>query len=489
MDDLYRKRLGDSLLDAKTLYAALGGRAAVSFHFFGDGAAWATPEKTDAVWFRRDPARYDYLAAGRLLGLLIRSANGKRPMPKVAVLYLPGLDEATHRDGVARQVGYVREAVNAAIGALLDGPTGKGGGLREMAGGLAPFTFVLTADHGHSDVRAWIDRDEIEAVVDNALSALPEYTGMSRAARAETFFSAPDGGMMYVYLRFPGAPWTARMFDTERGREVVLHVARALRAAPLLQQRLDMVFADVAPDGALSGIPDRDGDAVPASVLIAARRAAHPRNTVRYFGAVEGLSELGATGGDIVITANADDGFAFCRADTGMGCAERAVHGNLFAEDMRVPLVMAGRGVAPGIVSMPCGNWNAARWVAKTVGVSLPGAPPPSPRRIAQAEPIWLSAPKRWAIRAEPYADRVSAVSSDGGPVQIRLVEAPRGMRVDGTTGLLSWLPDRAASRTAEVVLEAEDRAGRSSRLGFVITVFEVDEGMNKTARTAADGT
>jgi hypothetical protein len=470
--DVFRRGVADKRLRRPPLYTELSQKSLVSFHFFGKGADWVTPKRSDAVWYTKEPGRYDYFAAGRLLGRLRAIASRKESMPSLAVLYLPGLDGVSHHKGVSAQVAYVRKQLNATFRALLDGPVGAGGGLREMAGGLSNFTFVLTADHGFNDVRRWIASADVAAAIETGLAEAPEYRDLSPQQLAECYQLAANGGMMHVYLRYPGASWHQRLFQSDRGRQIVKGVALALRASADLDRQVDLVLAALTENGKLSGISSEDGEPTSVATLLKETTAAHPRSPLRYFGAEAAIEGLGSAGGDILLTAAADRGYGFLEQGYPASGVYRAIHGNLFTEEMRVPLVMAGRGIEKKTVRGVGPSMHAAPILAQLVGETIVGRPPPLLKTVKDASPLWLNAPRQWAEVNTLYAAQPTAFSPTHLPLTICLREGPEGMTFDSATGILKWWPKLSSPPVVEVVLEAIDTAGRATSLRFPCTVF-----------------
>jgi predicted AlkP superfamily pyrophosphatase or phosphodiesterase len=489
MSNIFRKELADKVIRRDPMYAEFSRPSLVSFHFFGKGALWVKPESIDAVLYSKNPGAYDYLATGRLLGRLhfieqMQSAGPRQnasprqnAVPRVITLYWPGLDELTHRAGVSTQVGYVQGTLNANFNALLNGLVGaNGGGLRDLGGGLGPYTFVLTADHGLSDARRRIISAEVSSVIEDALAALPEYRGLPPLQLSSTYYLAVNGAMMHIYLRMPNAPWSKRMSDNERGRQILETVGRALRDDPKLTDKLDLVFAALPNDEVASdywkciekgGLPNADPSAAFDEAALM-----HRENSFRYFGAKESLTGLGPEGGDIILTSNYDAGYGFINSDTPTDGEFAAIHGSLFAEDMRVPLVIAGNGVPPGVVSAKGGNINPARIAATLAGSPLKGRPAPVFTPIKTSSPMWLSAPKRWAEIGTPYTATLAAISAAGRNLSYKLRQGPKGMSYDSASGTLRWVPGNPAEPVSQVIVDAVDSAGHKAELTYAIKVF-----------------
>jgi hypothetical protein len=239
-----------------------------------------------------------------------------------------------------------------------------------------------------------------------------------------------------------------------------------------LDGQVDLIFAALTEDGRLSGISSEDGEPISMAMLLKKTTAAHSRSPLRYFGAEAAIEGLGSAGGDILLTAAADRGYGFLEQGYPANRVYRAIHGNLFTEEMRVPLIMAGRGIEKNTVSGVGASMHAVPILAQLVGETLVGRPPPLLKTVTDASPLWLNAPRQWAEVDTLYAARPAAFSPTHLPPTIRLIEGPEGMTFDSATGILKWRPDLSSPRVVEVILEASYTTGRSTSLRFPCTVF-----------------
>lgn len=72
-------------------------------------------------------------------------------------------------------------------------------------------------------------------------------------------------------------------------------------------------------------------------------------------------------------------------------------------------------------------------------------------------------------VTDEPYAYQATATDADGDTLSWSLANAPAGMTIDATTGLVSWLPDTAGSYSA--TLTVTDGHGGSASQTITITI------------------
>ena len=83
--------------------------------------------------------------------------------------------------------------------------------------------------------------------------------------------------------------------------------------------------------------------------------------------------------------------------------------------------------------------------------------------------PVITSAPVTVGTLLQPYAYPVAASDPDGDAVSYSLITAPLGMTIDGTTGVISWLPPGTGPQN--VTVRATDVKTAASTQSFVLAV------------------
>ncbi|MCC6508858.1 MAG: putative Ig domain-containing protein, partial [Pirellulaceae bacterium] len=86
--------------------------------------------------------------------------------------------------------------------------------------------------------------------------------------------------------------------------------------------------------------------------------------------------------------------------------------------------------------------------------------------------PVITSRPTGPALKNQLWSYAVTAVDPDGDPVTYRLGQAPAGMSIDRTTGLVNWTPGEVSSGVIVEVV-AEDARGAWSMQAFDLPVVE----------------
>ncbi len=83
--------------------------------------------------------------------------------------------------------------------------------------------------------------------------------------------------------------------------------------------------------------------------------------------------------------------------------------------------------------------------------------------------PAVTSVPDVEALAGRPYAYDVDASDPDGDTLRYRLVNAPAGMSIDASTGVIAWTPGAADLGSQAVTVRVEDGRGGSDAQSFTI--------------------
>ncbi len=175
--------LANRHLQAQTMYeaaAAAGLASLVVYNQYWKGSMRAaSPTSDEAGAFLKnnvlDYRVFDERMAARAILELQRGG-----LPSLLTLYFAGADGIAHKQGIASQPGYLSSVVDPLIGKILDVVEGVEPDWR------ASTMFILTADHGRTDVEP---HPEDTTLLADLAGALPD------GARV-----AANGGVAYVYL-------------------------------------------------------------------------------------------------------------------------------------------------------------------------------------------------------------------------------------------------------------------------------------------------
>src|SRR5262249_4558502 len=96
--------------------------------------------------------------------------------------------------------------------------------------------------------------------------------------------------------------------------------------------------------------------------------------------------------------------------------------------------------------------------------------------------PVITSFPAFAATVNQVYQYQVTAVDPDDDPLQFLLVDAPAGMSVDPTNGLVLLVPTPAQLRANQVAIRAVDPEGVGSLQTYTVTVFATNHTPNITS-------
>jgi len=90
---------------------------------------------------------------------------------------------------------------------------------------------------------------------------------------------------------------------------------------------------------------------------------------------------------------------------------------------------------------------------------------------VATAGPEFNFTPITTAREGVEYTCQVTTATAAGGAVAYTLTEAPTGMMIDASTGLITWTPAEGEEATVDVTVAATDAAGNSSSKSYTISV------------------
>ena len=332
-----RGGLANRDLLAPTIYQAAtqsGKTTAVVFSEYWAGASRPImPSLLEGLAFLRNNAfnfkAFDTRAMDRALAAMQTGS-----LPDLTTLYFAGPDGVAHESGTPAELAYLQNTTDPQIGRLLDRLEALDEDWR------ATTLFVITSDHGRTDVTPHPEDPQIEARISAALERIGYDPSRARLAN--------NDGMAHLYLRsrLGDAPWAAppRFEDTAAA-------ARALYSEPALHAVVESIF--VRRNGAYqtygeTGNGSPELSSVPDTALVQRLQSARS--------------------GDILILLKTGHYFH----NTGKG----SHHGSIHPLDLGVPLILAQGGIAPGWSLEPVSTVQVARTIADYLGIPMAGAAP-----------------------------------------------------------------------------------------------------------------
>ena len=329
---------------ARTLYEDIElrkTRSAVLYNPIGRGAHdWLRPARMDIAQFslcRKNRLEFSHFE-NTVVKHMVQYIDGHAHLPRLIHFFLPGLDGYTHLHGARSQSGYVRTVLDPLIGQLLEAVGRKRP--------LEQYTFLLTSDHGHADVRS----DRRHCVTNEDVAAVLREQG-----RRPFFFQSIEnlkhvdivllnqGGSMHIMVQNGE---TFRWYDPPRLREdnidlaVACHDASQKSLGPLAPDWLDIALIKDLERACYLVLRGRKLYEPDKYFAAPANRLRWPNAERRLLGA---FSQRSA---DIILLPNYDQGFYFS-ADQQPHSGQ---HGNLSHHDALVPLLLAGPRVNPGTI-------------------------------------------------------------------------------------------------------------------------------------------
>jgi hypothetical protein len=275
------------------------------------------------------------------------------------VVYFPGIDLYTHvaERALPEQLDYLTEVLDEAIGRVLDA--------YDRAGVLDDTWIVFVSDHGHTPVLP-DDRHALGTEGDDEPPALLERIGfrvrpfeleLDDAQQDYQAVFAYQGAIAYVYLadrqRCAEAGRVCDWLRPPRYEEDVLAVVRAFDAAnrrgevvPALQGTLDLIFAREPRPVGEDALPFQVWDGT-RLVTVAEYLARNLRpDLLDLESRLDALAAgpFGHRAGDVLLLARSgaerpiEDRYYF-------SSEYRSWHGSPTAQDSRVPLIVARRGM------------------------------------------------------------------------------------------------------------------------------------------------
>jgi hypothetical protein len=365
----YSEGLVGDAVQVPTLFERAGVRSHVSLaHVYRGADVFSSPEPgtvadllaelAQGVVNDEDYERETYSELDRESVEEVLEAFEKHGIPRLQVIYFPGVDLFTHmaRTPLEQERSYLREVTQPLVQRVLDAYL--------RAGALEDTYVLFVSDHGHTPVME-DDRHALSVDGDGEPTAVLAQQGFRvRPPRLELADGEQDfqavvayqGAFAYVYLADRSScERPGEACDWKRGprlEEEVLPAARAFFQAsatgagvPQLRDTLDLVFA--RPPRPV-GEPPEAFQVFDGSRLVPVREwlAAHPRPDLLRL--AERLDELGTgphghRAGDLLLLARSgferpiEERFYFAQH-------QRSWHGSPSAQDSRVPLLVARLG-------------------------------------------------------------------------------------------------------------------------------------------------
>ncbi len=326
--------LASDCLQVPTIYETLeshGFSSVVVGNMYAKGAnQWIKPSIIDLARLTKGNNLIS-ISAPDYDGKLLENTKdylNKNGFPNLLTYYLKGLDDESHRQGIASQLDYLTGIVDPQIGALWEYLSDR------FPEEIKDLEVLLFSDHGQIDVvpderhsvrMAFPFQNEFADLFEHLGFDLTDYPGEGPRSNAVI---ALNGGLAHIYLRRPDAEWAAPpLFE-----EDVIRTAKALwqasqhgAHAPELQGSLNSIlvrnsegdgwsapYQALTPQGERLSLEEWAGRSVGAGVAM---------DPVRR------LNQLtGPYSGDILLIANYAEGFFFSPI-------LKAVHGGIHPED------------------------------------------------------------------------------------------------------------------------------------------------------------
>ena len=95
---------------------------------------------------------------------------------------------------------------------------------------------------------------------------------------------------------------------------------------------------------------------------------------------------------------------------------------------------------------------------------------------IKNRAPSIISTPNRNATQGEEYRYAVEAEDPDGDTLTYALLAGPKGMSIDSTTGVITWVPTNADVGSHYVVVRVSDGHGGYAEQSFTLNVTNVND-------------
>jgi PKD repeat protein len=89
--------------------------------------------------------------------------------------------------------------------------------------------------------------------------------------------------------------------------------------------------------------------------------------------------------------------------------------------------------------------------------------------RVVNEPPKWLKAPKEFCEAGRVFLDTLSAKVADGGSITYKIVNGPKGMTVDGRSGIIRFLAK--SQGTLDVQVSAEDSSGAAATTSYKLSI------------------
>ena len=338
------------------------------FNHISRGARdWLRPSRFDIAQYAMcQKARLEFSHIDR--GAVRRAAHfieDCRRLPRVFMIFLPGLDGHTHRHGARAQHGYVRTVLDPLFGRLLETLRDYDPQRSDL---LHHYTFVLTSDHGNAPATA----DKHHAVTTADVAAIlrehgrhPYFFESSERLKAVDAILLNHGGSMHIAVKNGD---THHWYDPPRLKADLFALGLALNdASGTARGRLHPGWIDL--------ILVKDIDKKRYLVLKdhkvyeAGKYFAHPQHRAAYpDAAARAAGYFAQRSADLVLLPAADLGFHFTT-----GSPRQAVHGGLSSHDSLCAMVFAGKRIEPGAI--PAGSITGlAPTIAALFDTTLPSA-------------------------------------------------------------------------------------------------------------------
>jgi outer membrane protein assembly factor BamB/arylsulfatase A-like enzyme len=345
--------LANRHLEAPTLYQAAskaGKTSLVVFNQYWNGATEAVQPSAVELLLYLSGKYDDYVTYDTtMMDHAIRSLT-QQGFPSVLTLYFALADAAAHRLGTSSQMAYLHNTIDPQVGRLLDTLQ------QQDIDWPATTLFIITSDHGRTDVLDPAEDREIDDIILDSLGGVGYDSSRTRLAK--------NGGMAHVYLRsrLSEEPWS--VFPSAAD---VVFAAQTILGDRRLTRFVQAIY--VRENGPGSGYRRYDppnGDlALEVNPLgFDSNELVHKLDSPRS--------------GDLLILLN--EGHYFLKlTDPEVLWGDGSSHGALREADLAVPLILAGAGITPGDSAALVRTVNIVKTIADFLGFSMGGVEPSLP--------------------------------------------------------------------------------------------------------------
>ena len=351
-------RAGPALANAdlgggsRTLYEELNlrkVRSGIVFNPISRGARdWLRPSRFESAQYAMClKARLDFGVFDRsVMRRAVHYVQDCRRLPRLFMIFLPGLDGHTHRHGARAQHGYVKTVLDPLFGRLLDALREHDPARSDL---LNHYSFVLTSGHG-----AAACRQDTQHAVTNELVAgilrdngrIPHYFATSERLKSVDCILLNHGGSLHIAVKNGE---TRHWYDPPRLRQDLFALGAALFDASRASRCgvhpdwLDLILVKDAESKTYLVLKDHKVYNADKFFSAKQHRNDYPAGAARACG------HFAQRSADLILLSNYGQGFHFTDSDP-----LAAAHGGLSSSDSLATMAFAGKRVNATFIPEAC---------------------------------------------------------------------------------------------------------------------------------------